>query len=307
MLTPGFTGNPLDRADRLRHDSEALAAACGDWRARLLKLDNLHPEITDDSRLAWTSLADAPDDATLILLGLDDGDRPLFTAVTPGFRTSTAPAMRNPALMSALHSLAPGEAAIYAAARSLIDWHARHGFCANCGMATAIFRAGWGRKCPNCNSEHFPRVDPVVIMIAEHDGRALLGRGKGWPPGRYSALAGFLEPGESIEEAVAREIEEEAGVRVRDVRYIASQPWPFPSQLMMACVAVADNDTITLDTNELEDAIWVSREEVRAVLAGGEGSFIAPPPYAIAHTLLTEWAKRQKNGRRMAPEFSTIG
>lgn len=290
-MTPGFTGNPLDRADRLRHDPEALAAACGDWRARLLKLDGLQPETTDDARLAWTSLADAPDDATLILLGLDDSRRPLFTAVTPGFSTSTAPAMRSPALMAALHSLAPGEAAIYAAARSLIDWHARHGFCANCGTATDIFRAGWGRTCPTCKAEHFPRVDPVVIMIAEHDGRALLGRGKGWPPGRYSALAGFLEPGESIEEAVAREIEEEAGVRVRDVRYVASQPWPFPSQLMMACVAAADDDAITLDTNELEGAIWAGREEVRRVLAGGEGSFIAPPPYAIAHTLLTEWAE----------------
>lgn len=289
-MTPGFTGNPLDRADRLRHDPEALAAARGDWRARLLKLDNLQPEITDDARLAWTSLAEAPDDATLILLGLDDGRRPLFAAVTPGFRTSTAPAMRSPALMAALHSLVPGEAAIYAAARSLIDWHARHGFCANCGTATDIFRAGWGRNCPICKAEHFPRVDPVVIMIAEHDGRALLGRGKGWPPGRYSALAGFLEPGESIEEAVAREIAEEAGVHVRDVRYVASQPWPFPSQLMMACVALADDDTITLDTNELEDAIWVGRDEVRRVLMGAEGSFIAPPPYAIAHTLLTEWA-----------------
>ena len=289
-MTPGFTGNPLDRADRLRHDPEALAAATANWRARLLRLDGLQPEITDDARLGWTSLADAPDGATLILLGLDHDDRPLFTAVAPGFRPSAAPAMRNPALMAALHRLVPGEAAIYAAARSLIDWHARHGFCANCGTATDAFRAGWGRSCPNCRAEHFPRVDPVVIMIAEHEGRALLGRGKGWPAGRYSALAGFLEPGESIEEAVAREIAEEAGVRVRDVRYVASQPWPFPSQLMMACVAVAEDDAITLDTNELEDAIWVSRDEVRRVLAGEEGSFIAPPPYAIAHTLLTKWA-----------------
>lgn len=291
MTPPGFTGGTLDRADRLRQDTDALAAIAADWRARLLKLDSLQPEVTDDGRLGWTSLAEAPDDAELILLGLDDSARPHFAAFVPGMRVSNAPAMRSPALMAALHSLAPGEAATYAAARSLIDWHARHGFCANCGTATEIFRAGWGRKCPSCDAEHFPRVDPVVIMIAEHDGRALLGRGKGWPPGRYSALAGFLEPGESIEEAVAREIEEESGVPVSNVRYIASQPWPFPSSLMMACVATASNDTITLDTNELEDAIWVSREEVQRVLAGGEGSFIAPPPYAIAYTLLTEWAK----------------
>lgn len=290
MIPPGFTGGLLDRADNLRHDADGLAAAMGDWRARLLKLDNLQPEVTDDGRLGWTSLADAPDDAELLLLGLSEG-RAHFAAFTPGTRVSNAPAMRSPALMAALHSLAPGEAATYAAARSLIDWHARHGFCANCGTATAIFRAGWGRKCPNCAAEHFPRVDPVVIMIAEHDGRALLGRGKGWPPGRYSALAGFLEPGESIEEAVAREIHEEAGVKVSGVRYVASQPWPFPSQLMMACVATAADDTITLDVTELEDAIWVARDEVRAILAGEKGAFIAPPPYAIAFTLLTEWAK----------------
>ncbi|MEP7005498.1 MAG: NAD(+) diphosphatase, partial [Sphingomonas bacterium] len=139
-------------------------------------------------------------------------------------------------------------------------------------------------------AEHFPRVDPVVIMIAEHDGRALLGRQHAWPAGRYSALAGFLEVGESIEEAVAREIMEEAGVQVSDVRYIASQPWPFPSSLMIACVGMAADDAITLDTNELEEAIWVSRAVVRAVLAGEPGPFLPPPPYAIAFTLLTEWA-----------------
>jgi NAD+ diphosphatase len=249
------------------------------------------PAVTDDGRLEWTSLAHLPDDAEPILLGLDESGRPHFTALLAGMRVDTAPAMRSPALMAVLGSLAPGEAATYAAARSVIDWHVRHGFCAKCGSATAVFRGGWARKCPACGAEHFPRVDPVVIMIAEHDGRALLGRGKGWPPGRYSALAGFLEPGESIEEAVAREIAEEAGVRVGRVRYIASQPWPFPSSLMIACVAEAEDDAITLDVNELEDAMWVPREMVRAVLRGEEGPFLPPPPYAIAHTLLSVWAQ----------------
>jgi NAD+ diphosphatase len=129
----------------------------------------------------------------------------------------------------------------------------------------------------------------VVIMIAEHDGRALLGRQPSWPAGRYSALAGFLEPGESIEDAVAREIQEEAGVSVSGVRYVASQPWPFPSQLMIACIGIADDDAITLDDNELETAGWFTRDEVRAALAG-DGPFVAPPNYAIAHTLLTRWA-----------------
>jgi NAD+ diphosphatase len=286
MIRPGFTGGMLDRADHLRQDTEALARALADPRARLLKLVECEPEVAD-GRLGWTTLADAPDGADLILLGLD-GEVPHVAAHVPGTRV---PSQRSAALLQALASLRPGEAATYAAARSVIDWHARHSFCANCGTPTTPFRAGWARACANCGAEHFPRVDPVVIMIAEHQGRALLGRGHTWPPGRYSALAGFLEPGESIEEAVAREIAEEAGVRVTNVRYVASQPWPFPSSLMIACVGEAQDDAITLDTTELEHAIWVPRADVRAVLAGGEGPFLPPPPYAIAHTLLTEWAE----------------
>ena len=284
---PGFTGGMLDRADRLRHDPDGLAAALGDWRARLLVLGpGYEPQVDDAGRLGWSTLADAPADADLLLLGLDEG-RARVAAITG---EAGGAAFRSPRLMAALAEMAPGEAATWAAARSVLDWHARHRFCANCGHGTTPFRAGWGRRCPTCATEHFPRTDPVVIMVAEHDGRALLGRQAAWPKGRYSALAGFLEPGESIEEAVAREIGEEAGVRVRDVRYVASQPWPFPSQLMIACIATAENDAITLDRTELEDAIWAPRAEVAAVLAGGEGAFIAPPPYAIAHTLLTRWA-----------------
>jgi NAD+ diphosphatase len=287
VIPPGFTGGYLDRADRLRHDVDGLAAAL-DWRTRLLVLGpGYEPQVDGAGRLGWTTLAQAPDDAELVLLGLAEG-RAHVAAIThePG----TA-AFRSPRVMTALAEMAPGEAATWGAARSVLDWHARHRFCANCGAATAPFRAGWGRKCGACSTEHFPRTDPVVIMIAEHDGRALLGRQAAWPHGRYSALAGFLEPGESIEEAVARELHEEAGIRVRDTRYVASQPWPFPSQLMIACVAKAEDDSLTLDRNELEDAIWVPREEVRAVLAGGTGAFLAPPPFAIAHTLLTRWAE----------------
>ena len=286
-MPPGFTGGLLDRADRLRHDADALAAAL-DWRTRLLVLGpGYEPQVDEGGRLGWTSLANAPEDAELVLLGLQD-DRAHVAAITG---EAGGAAFRSPRLMAALAEMAPGEAATWAAARSVLDWHARHRFCANCGTATAVFRAGWGRKCPHCATEHFPRTDPVVIMVAEHDGRALLGRQAAWPAGRYSALAGFLEPGESIEEAVAREIGEEAGVRVRDVRYVASQPWPFPSQLMIACIAEALDNALVLDRNELEDAIWVPRDVVRAVLAGEPGPFVAPPPYAIAHTLLTRWVE----------------
>ena len=287
MIAPGFTGGLLDRSDLLRHDPEGFAAAARDPAARLLRLDGYEPDVDGDGRLVWTGIADAPDDAELVLLGLGDGT-PHFAAFSA---TGAAPARRSARLMDLIGQFAPGEAATYAAARSVLDWHARHRFCANCGAPTAMFRAGWARKCPNCHAEHFPRVDPVVIMIAEHDGRALLGRQPAFPPGRYSALAGFLEPGESIEEAVAREIAEEAGVRVRDVRYIGSQPWPFPSSLMIACVGYADDDRLTIDTNELEDAMWVSRDEVRRVLAGEPGAFLPPPAYAIANTLLRAWAE----------------
>jgi NAD+ diphosphatase len=285
VTPPGFTGATIDRADRLRADPEALAAAMGDWRARLLVLHGLDPQVRE-GRLAWTTLADAPDGADLVLLGLAGG-KPHFVAVP---RDAKPVGARPPQLFAMLAELPREEMALYAAARSMVDWHSRHRFCATCGDATAAFKGGWGRSCGGCGAQHFPRTDPVVIMLAEHDGAVLLGRGPGWPSGRYSALAGFVEPGESIEEAVAREILEEAGVRVGAVRYVASQPWPFPSSLMIACRCLADGRAIDLDTTELEDAVWVTRADVRAALAGDPAApFVAPPAYAIAHTLLEAW------------------
>ena len=281
---PGFTGSPLDRADPLRTDPAALAVARRDRAARLLRMDGLDPRVGGDGLLDYGPLDEAPEGAELALLGLIDG-APRFLALT-GARGPS----RSPVLLRLLDAWPPSEAATYAAARSLIDWHARHGHCADCGTPTTTFRAGWGRKCPACAAEHFPRTDPVVIMLAEHRGRVLIGRQAAFPPGRYSALAGFLEPGESIEEAVARELHEEAGIRVERVRYVASQPWPFPSQLMIACIASARDDALTIDPKELEDARWVDRADVGAALAGtADASFIAPPPYAIANTLFRRW------------------
>ena len=282
----GFTGGWLDRADHVRNDAGAVAALLGDWRAKLLKLDGGDPAIDADGKLAWASIADAADDGEAIFLGLDAAGKPHFAEARPGDIGGPA---RSLALYRMLDVLPADEAATFGTARSLTGWHARHRFCANCGSPTAIFRAGWARKCPACAVEHFPRVDPVVIMLAEFEGRALLGRGKPWPPRRYSALAGFVEPGESIEEAVTREVFEEAGVRVSDVRYLASQPWPFPGQLMIGAFATAQSDALTIDTNEIEDAIWVTKDEVRASLAGEDAPFLPPPNYAIARTLLEEW------------------
>lgn len=289
-MTPGFTGSPLDRADALRNDPDALAAARSDWRARLLRLDGIDPVLGDNDRLSWGSLAEAEPDAELLLLGLLDG-RPHFAQLRPDMPEGAA---RSLAIFRMLDVLPAEEASTYAAARSLIDWHLRHRFCARCGSGdTALHRAGWGRKCGSCGAEHFPRVDPVVIMLAEHEGRVLVGRQPRYPPRRYSALAGFVEPGESIEEAVARELWEEAGLRVHGVRYVTSQPWPFPSQLMMACVAEADSDALTLDRTELEDAFWIDRADVDAALAEvPHAAFTPPPPYAIAHTLLRWWLEQ---------------
>lgn len=286
-----FAGSRLDRADHIRADPDRLESLM-DWRARLLRLDGLDPEITPDGKLAWGTLADAAPDSELVFLGLRDG-KGCFAEVAAKLIGSVAPA--NPRLWAAMSALDPEELATYGAARSLVDWHARHRFCARCGAPTRLAKGGWQRNCTNdaCKGEHFPRVDPVTIMLVEHSGRLLLGRQQRFPPRRFSALAGFVEPGESIEEAVAREVLEEAGVRVTSVSYIASQPWPFPSSLMMGCHAVAADDALTIDTTELEEADWFTREEVAAAMAGGEGGrFLAPPPQAIAHHLLKWWLER---------------
>ena len=285
-MNPGFTGSPLDRADRVRNDAEAYGALLGDWRARVLGLDGLDPLLASEGGLLWHSIAELTGSEELILLGLSDG-KPHFVALVE----ADGGLFRSPAIWRALSMLPAEDAAIYGTARSLIEWHNSHRFCGKCGHVTELFRAGWGRKCGNCGKEHFPRTDPVVIMLAEYEGKALLGRQSRFPPGNYSALAGFLEPGESVEEAVRREIHEEAGVTCGAVRYVTSQPWPFGgAQLMIACVADAKDDAITLDTDELEDAMWVSKDEARAALANADDRrFNAPPPFAIAHSLLKHW------------------
>lgn len=289
--TPGFTGSTLDRADHLRRDPDALVSAMADRGARLLVLDGIDPVLDDQGRLCWTSLAEAREESDLLLLGLEDG-RPRFVELHADLPEG---ARRSPTIFRTLAMMPADQASTYAAARSLLDWHRRHRFCARCGSGdTSLLRAGWARKCGGCGTEHWPRTDPVVIMLAERDGHVLVGRSAGYPPGRYSALAGFVEPGESMEEAVARELYEEAGVAVSAVRYVVSQPWPFPSQLMMACIATARDDRLILDREELEDAKWVDRAGVAAAMAGApDAPFLPPPPYAIAYTLFEHWLEEQ--------------
>lgn len=287
-----FAGSPLDRADHIRMDDEALAGLMN-WRARVLLFDGLLPGVDDQGGLVWGSLADVAPEAELVFLGLIEGKAhfapvPAQGAEGPAYAQG-ASAPRAWALMT---QLSPPDLAIYGAARSLVDWHARHRFCARCGAPTRLAKGGWQRHCAACGADHFPRTDPVTIMLVEHEGKLLLGRQPRFPPKMYSALAGFVEPGETIEEAVVREIREEAGVAVRDVRYIASQPWPFPSQLMIGCTSVADDPTLAIDTTELEDARWFTRAELEAARAAGEAGtdlLYFPRPFAIAHHLICWW------------------
>jgi NAD+ diphosphatase len=274
---PFFSGPGIDRADQIRVDEARLAEVVSrNDGLQLMWRDGL-PAVGADGRLEWT-LATSFE----LFLGMKDG-RPRFSAIEQPHANARA-------AFDTIGALSFEEAPLFAAALSLAWWHSRHRFCANCGAGTQIERGGWSRVCPQCSAQHFPRVDPVVIMLAEHEGRLLLGRQPQYPPGRYSALAGFLEPGESIEAAVARELHEEAGIKVADVSYTASQPWPFPSSLMIGCHARALASDLVIDTTELDDARWFTRSEIEAALDGDpQAAFQAPPRFAIARTLLEHW------------------
>jgi NAD+ diphosphatase len=290
-ISPYMTGATIQRADHIRTDPDALAQHMH-WRAKLLKLDNLAPGITPEGGLLWQSLGELEADEEPLFLGLD-GETPYFVAL-PAPSGPRGVEHYNPHLWQAIAHMPREQLALYGAARSLVDWHQRHGFCAVCGTPTKISKAGWARHCDKdnggCGAEHFPRVDPVAIMLAEHDGKILLGRQPRFPAKRFSALAGFIEPGESIEEGVARELFEEAGITVHNVRYVTSQPWPFPSSLMIACIADCDDPTLTLDTTEIEEADWFDRDQVVAAMRGDkDAAFIAPPPFAVAYDLLKYW------------------
>ncbi len=179
-----------------------------------------------------------------------------------------------------------------AEAKALLGWHARHGFCPNCGARTALVQAGWRRDCPACKAEHFPRTDPVVIMLPVAGERCVLGRSPRFAPTMWSCLAGFAEPGESIEEAVRREVLEEVGIAIGRVKYFASQPWPFPSSIMIGCHAQALSDTIVVDRDELEDARWFERDELVAMLKRQHpAGLTTPPPVAIAHHIIRSFVE----------------
>ncbi|MGB3455515.1 MAG: NAD(+) diphosphatase [Litorimonas sp.] len=226
-------------------------------------------------------------DPGLIFLGLEGDGDPVFAASLMSDEMLPADSLLD--LRMGGHRLAPDELALAGRARSIFDWHRTHPFCAQCGAASQSSEGGAKRVCPACGTEHFPRVNPVVIFLIEHEDSVLLGRGPGWPPGFFSALAGFVSPGETIEEAATREGMEEVGATLSNHRYLFCQPWPFPSQLMIGLISRAADRTVTVDPKELEDARWFTRAEVQAVFDKTGEAFLRPPRTTIAHQLLRAW------------------
>ena len=298
-----FSGNPLDRGGDRRQDPAFIAAALDDpqaiavalWKGRLL----VEPHGENGTRLAYLRAGLAHEAVSraaerLLFLGLSDAT-PVFAVDFEGEADPVAGPLSGLGRFDELRSLAlllpAAEAGIAATAKSLFDWRSRHGFCAVCGHRSEIRDGGWKRLCPQCAAEHFPRTDPVTIMLPVFGERCLLGRQASWPEGRMSALAGFLEPGESIEEACARELKEEAGLDTVRVRYHSSQPWPFPSQLMIGLIAEVARDDARPDQAELSEVRWFTRAEAGEMAAGGSvGGISCAPPLAIAHHLLKAWA-----------------
>jgi NAD+ diphosphatase len=298
-----FAGNPLDRMSERRRDAGWIATLLADPAAQILPLVDLRPLTRRDGAApaldwqpaaAWRAQIEAG--AMLVFLGVGDRSRPYFALDASG--ADLAPAPGNEAFDA--RTLAPllpaGEAAVLAEARSLLDWHMRHGFCAQCGARSRVEAAGWVRRCPECKASHYPRSDPVTIMLAVRGEFGLLGRGRRRPGSRFSCLAGFMEPGETLEECVRREVHEEAGVRVGRVKYLACQPWPFPSTLMMGCLCEALSEEITVDPEEIAEARWFSRGELRAMVeraASGPDDptqVSVPGPVAIAHQIIRRWS-----------------
>ena len=288
----GYAGFALDRLGDARNDPEVVAAEARSpaRRTALLAGDRLALRPAADGALRL--LFDQAEAARLgagdpqIFLGRSP-DGPVFAATVAEDLVADGVALEDLRALASEGRVAGADLALAGCAKSLLSWHARHRFCANCGAATAQAAGGWRRDCPTCGAHHFPRVDPVVIMLVTRGERCLLGRQPRFPAGMWSCLAGFVEPGETLEEAVRRETLEEAGVAIGRVSYELSQPWPFPSQLMVGMRAEALGEELRPDYAELDDARWFDREEAAAMLERRHPQgWFAPPPAAIAHHLL---------------------
>ena len=303
-----FANNPLDRAGHFRTDPAWLDARMADPSTLSVPLHYLKPLILPEAQkgmgvdVGWMPFelvrSGAPQ-GTTVFLGINKRGKALFAHDVSALKdpVNEGPLkglgsfddLRGLGMSAAL----PGtELAILAQAKAMIDWPARHQQCAVCGTPTLVAEAGYKRACPSCKSEHFPRTDPVVIMLATYGDKAFLGRQKLFPKGMFSALAGFVEPGESIEEAVARELDEEAKLVTRSVRYHSTQPWPFPSSLMIGCIAEAESEEFHIDGVELSEGRWFSRDELVPAVAGQTRDFFVPPSFAIAHHLVKAFVEK---------------
>ena len=299
-----FAGNPLDRASDRRSDAPAIAAFRARAGVRILPLWKLQPLLLGpENAIQGTGLSflDGPlasglgaPEAVEVFLGLK-GETPYFardiSALTDPFAASLAGHGHFRDARSAVSLLGAEDVAILGQAKALIDWHNRHRFCAQCGAATALADGGYRRICPICKAEHFPRTDPAVIMLVTAGDQCLLGRNKRFAGGHYSTLAGFIEPGETIEEAVRREVYEEVRVRVSRVRYFASQPWPFPSNLMIGCFAQSEGMDIEVDGQEIVAARWFDRQTIKRLINGESNEVGLPRADAIALHLIRHWAE----------------
>ncbi|MEE2944469.1 MAG: NAD(+) diphosphatase [Pseudomonadota bacterium] len=307
-----FGGSGLDRAAELRGDESALRAALTDPSSRCIAFWREKPLVSgeDAKQLVRLPMNHAVSEYSIerpLFLGRDEEGFVFAHNLEtwepdaqdlPGSDFVDLTLQHFPGLPADHHfeelraimtRLNPRDAELAATARSLFAWHRTHGFCAKCGHQSVITQAGWQRDCPACGAKHFPRTDPVVIMLITHGNQVLVGRSPGWPEGMYSLLAGFLEPGETPEAAVRREVYEEAGIRVGDVSYLGSQPWAFPSSLMLGFAGEALGTDISIDPVEIEEAIWVSREAMMDVFAGTHPMIKRPRNGAIAHFILKNW------------------
>lgn len=299
-FTNVFAGNPLNRSSDRRPDAEWVAEKLADPAALAMFLWN--GQVLVEGRPEVKRLHFAPADLgrilaggfeRLLFMGLN-GDVPIFAVDMEEASDPAAGPLEGRGEFAELRAtggkLPLSEAGMASTAKGLFEWRRRHRYCASCGQPTEVSDGGWKRICPACNTQHFPRTDPCVIMLPVIGDKCLLGRQAAWPPGRFSALAGFLEPGESIEEACAREVKEEAGLEVIAVRHHSSQPWPFPSNLMIGLIAEVSSEDAAPDYTELEAVRWLTRAQARQLLEDGFEDMIPPTGIAIAKELLKAWA-----------------
>ncbi|HEY5106842.1 MAG TPA: NAD(+) diphosphatase [Caulobacteraceae bacterium] len=301
-FTNTFAGNPLDRASERRGDAAWLAEKLADPESLAIALWNGKPLVETGKdgavQIAYLQAAMAGELSAgaerLLFLGLWK-EAAVFALDLEGAADPADGPLQGLGRFEDLRAIAlalpPADAAMLATAKSMFEWRRRHRHCAACGEPSDVIDGGWKRVCPSCRIEHFPRTDPVVIMLPVKGEKCLLGRQAAWPKLMYSALAGFLEPGESIEEACARELSEEAALRTLSVRYHSTQPWPYPSSLMIGLIAEVENEDASPDQTELDEVRWFTRDQARALIAGQLADAKAPGAMAIAHQLIKAWAE----------------